>query len=561
MRKWLPLLSVALGAFMLLIDVSIVNVALPAMTTALHASFSQLQRVIDIYALGLAALLLGLGSLSDLVGRKPVYVAGLAVFALGSLGAGLSDDTTTLIVARGVQGVGGAAMFATTIALLGSTYHGRDRAFAFGVWGAVNGAAAAAGPIIGGLLTQALSWRWVFFVNLPVSMFAIAVSVRVLPGECPDGGGRIDIPGVLAFMAAAGTLTAALTRVSENGWTSPITLGLLATGGAAAAAFVAIEARSRRPVLELALLRRPLFAGVLAAALLYSIAAFAYLTYESLWLQSVHGLSPVQTGLALTPLALSALIVSLAAGRWLHAVDARWRIAGGLALIGAGALAQAHLTSGSTWPALLPGLVLTGIGVGLATAALATAVLATVPVDRGGIASGALNTARQLGYVLGITALGLVCKAAIADRLNFFASTRAATGSSSAQSETGRGTGHMLVAVPRPARVGSRNHAWRGDVAEPHRGSISVRPVRRSGTPVAFIACIQRDGPGTICWHAATASGCDQHLNPIPWLVAGILLVAGAVLAQTRHAGWRSLAPGRAAFSSWTEAAVCRLPC
>jgi hypothetical protein len=178
-----------------------------------------------------------------------------------------------------------------------------------------------------------------------------------------------------------------------------------------------IEARSRRPVLELALLRRASFAGVLAAALLYSIAAFAYLTYESLWLQSVRGMSPVQTGLALTPLAMTALIVSLAAGRWLRAVNARWRIAGGLALIGTGAIAQAHLGASASWPALVPGLVITGAGVGLATAALATAALATVPPDRGGTASGALNTARQLGYALGIAALGLVCKGAIADRL------------------------------------------------------------------------------------------------------------------------------------------------
>lgn len=418
MRKWLPLVAVALGAFMLLVDVSIVNVALPAMTIALHASFTQLQWVIDMYALALAALLLGLGSLSDLVGRKPVYIAGLIVFALASLAAGLSSDTTTLIVARGVQGAGGAAMFATTIPLVGSAYEGRDRALAFGVWGAVNGCAAAAGPIIGGLLTQALSWRWVFFVNLPVSLLAIAISSRVLAPERVRRHSRIDLPGVLAFTAAAGSVTWALTRASENGWTSTMTFGLITVGAAAALAFVAIEARATQPVLELALLRRPAFAVVLAAGLLYSIAAFAYLIYESLWLQSVRGLSPVQAGLALTPLAVTALIVSLAAGRWMHAVHARWRIAAGLALIGAGAIAQAHLGARSSWPALLPGLALTGIGVGLAMAALATAVLETVPSDRGGIASGALVTARQFGYALGIAALGLVCNGAVADRLN-----------------------------------------------------------------------------------------------------------------------------------------------
>ncbi len=441
---------------MLLIDVSIVNVALPAMTIALHASFAQLQWVIDIYALALAALLLGLGSLSDLVGRKPVYIGGLVVFALASLAAGLAHDTTTLILARGVQGIGGAAMFATTIAILGSSYQGRDRAFAFGVWGAVNGAAAAAGPIIGGLLTQTLSWRWVFFVNLPVTVLAIAVSARVLPRERRRADGRIDIPGALAFTAAAGTITTALTRASESGWTSTTTLGLLAAGAVATVTFVTIEARRRRPLLELALLRRPAFAGLLAAALLYSIAAFAYLTYESLWLQSVRGMSPAQTGLALTPLAGSALIVSLAAGRWLHAVQDRWRIASGLTLIGSGAIAQAHLGAGSSWPALLPGLVLTGVGVGLATGPLASAVLATVPGDRGGMASGALNTARQLGYALGIAALGLACTKAIADRLTAAIGAHHAGGA--ARAITG-GQAHALLTTAPPDRRAVLDHA------------------------------------------------------------------------------------------------------
>jgi EmrB/QacA subfamily drug resistance transporter len=450
MRKWLPLTSIALGAFMLLVDVSIVNVALPSMTAELHATFTGLQWVIDIYALALAALLLGLGSLSDRIGRKPVYIGGLVVFALSSLAAGASPGTTMLIVARGIQGAGAAAMFATTIALLGSSYRGRDLGVAFGVWGAVNGAAAAAGPILGGLLTQALSWRWVFFVNLPVSVAAVIVSARVLPEERRTRGDRIDVPGVLAFTVAAAAITAALTRVSENGWTSPITLGLLGAGALGAGAFLVIEARSRRPVLELSLLRRGPLGGVLAAALLYSVAAFAYLAYESLWLQSVRGMSPVQTGLALMPLAFAAFAVSLLAGRWLHAIPARFRIGGGLALIGAGAFAQAHLTAGSSWPALLPGLTTTGVGVGLATGPLAAAALAAVPHERGGMASGALNTARQLGYALGIAALGLVCNTAIADRLT--GTPGIGHAGAAARTITGGQAHALLAGTPGPSR-------------------------------------------------------------------------------------------------------------
>jgi EmrB/QacA subfamily drug resistance transporter len=456
MRKWLPLISVALGAFMLLIDVSIVNVALPSMATDLHATFTGLQWVIDIYALALAALLLGLGSLSDIVGRKPVYLGGLIVFALASLAAGTAADPAILIAARGIQGVGAAAMFATTIALLGSTYEGRDLAVAFGVWGAVNGAAAAAGPIIGGLLTQGLSWRWVFFVNLPVSVMAIAVSARVLPRERRASHGRIDLPGVLAFTVAAGAVTAALTRVSDNGWTSASTLGLLALGTVALVAFGVIETRSRRPVLELALLRHGPLAGLLAAAVLYSVAAFAYLAYESLWLQSVRGMSPVQTGLALMPLALAAFAVSLLAGRWLHAIGARSRIAGGLGLIGAGALAQAHLVAGSDWAALWPGLTITGIGVGLATGPLASAALAAAPRQSGGMASGALNTARQLGYALGIATLGAICTSAVRGHLSSAPGLRHA--GEAARAITGGQAQAVLSGAP-AARRAALDHA------------------------------------------------------------------------------------------------------
>jgi EmrB/QacA subfamily drug resistance transporter len=487
MRKWLPLISVALGAFMLLVDVSIVNVALPSMSTDLHATFTGLQWVIDIYALALAALLLGLGSLADAIGRKPVYLGGLAVFALASLAAGCSPDATVLIVARGVQGAGGAAMFATTIALLGASYQGRDRALAFGVWGAVNGAAAAAGPILGGLLTQAFSWRWVFFVNLPVSVLAIAVSARVLPPDRRASDGRIDIdvPGVLAFTVAAGAITAALTRVASTGWTSATTLLLLGVGSLGVVAFVAIEARSRRPVLELALLRRGPLPGVLAAAVLYSIAAFAYLAYESLWLQSVRGLSPVHTGLALMPLALAAFAVSLLAGRWLHAVPARWRIGGGLALIGAGALAQAHLEAGSSWGALLPGLAVAGIGVGLATGPLAAAALAAVPLDRGGMASGALNTARQLGYALGIAALGLACKGAVGDRLTDTPGIRSA--GEAARAVTG-GQAHVLLAgVSAPRRAGL-DQAIQGAFA--HGLDVTLLAAAGAGLVAALIVAV-----------------------------------------------------------------------
>ena len=352
MRKWLPLITVSLGTFMLLIDVTIVNVALPDMATDLHSSFSSLQWVIDIYALALAALLLGIGAFSDKVGRRPVYIAGLVVFALSSLSCGLAPDTTVLIVSRGVQGIGAAAMFATTIALLSTSYEGRDRGLAFGVWGAINGAAAAAGPILGGLLTEGLSWRWIFFVNLPISVVAIALSVYALSRDEPRREGRVDLPGMLTFTVSAAAVTYALTRASDAGWGSAQTIGLLALSAVSLLAFGMIETRSRRPLLDLALLRRPRFSAVLVAAFILSLAAFSYLTYISLWLQSVNGMSPIGAGAAFLPLSLASLTVSLTVGRFLHTPTAqRWALTGGLTLIGAGALLAAHLGAGSAGPA------------------------------------------------------------------------------------------------------------------------------------------------------------------------------------------------------------------
>ena len=414
MRKWAPLAAVCLGTFMLLVDVTIVNVALPDMAVDLHTSFSSLQWVIDSYAVALAALLMGLGSLADLRGRRRVYLAGLAVFAAASLASGLAASPGLLIAARGVQGIGGAAMFATTIALLNASYQGRDRGTAFGVWGAVAGASAAVGPVLGGLLTEALSWRWIFFVNLPVSAVAVALTLAAFGADRRPATARFDLAGVLAFTAGAAATTFGLVRASSLGWAAGQTIGLIAAGLAAFVIFVLIESRARQPLLQVSLLRRPAFAAVMVAALLLNAAAFAYLAYSSLWLQTVLGLSPVQAGLAgAAPMSLSAFVVSVAIGRFLHAGNPRWIIGGGMVLVGAGALLQAGLGPQSGWPHLVPGLIVAGIGVGLATPTLVSSAMSAVPVHSGGMAAGAVNTMRQLGYAFGIAVLGSVFSARV----------------------------------------------------------------------------------------------------------------------------------------------------
>ncbi|HEY2791101.1 MAG TPA: MFS transporter [Micromonosporaceae bacterium] len=414
MRKWLPLLAVCLGTFMLLIDVTIVNVALPAMAIDLHASFTSLEWVIDAYALVLAALLLGAGSLSDIFGRRLLYVGGLLVFAAASLASGLAADGTVLVIARGVQGVGGAAMFATTVALLNEAYQGRERGIAYGVWGAVNGAAAATGPILGGLLTEHLSWRWIFFVNLPISAVAVVLSLLVFSGKHEGHRARIDVAGMLAFTASASLLTYAFIRAGDHGWTATSTLALIAGGLVALAAFIVIEARITSPLLDLGLFRDRRFVGAMLVALTFSLSAFAYLAYASIWLQSVRGLSPVEAGTVFLPMSVTAFVVSAAIGRRLHGTDPRWIIATGMFLVGIGAFAQAFLRAGSSWPSLLIGLFVSGLGVGLVAPTLTSAIMASVPQQRGGMASGAMNTARQLGFAFGIAALGTIFQSRIA---------------------------------------------------------------------------------------------------------------------------------------------------
>jgi EmrB/QacA subfamily drug resistance transporter len=415
MRKWLPLVAICLGAFILLVDVTIVNVALPRMGSDLNAPFSALQWVMDIYALALAALLMVAGSLGDLFGHRRLYAIGLGVFSVASLGAALSPDAGALIAARAVQGIGGAAMFATSAALVAATYQGRDRGVAFGVWGAVNGAAAAAGPILGGLLTQGFGWQAVFLVNLPIAAVALAITVRAFPaGRRREG--RLDLPGAATFTLAAAALTYALIRGGEEGWTDALTVTAFAVTAVAATAFVAVEARSGNPMLDLALLRRPGFTGLLTGALLYSVGAFSGLVYFSLWLQNVLGLSPIRGGLALMPLAGSAFVVAAVAGRHMHRFAARVPVGGGLFLIGAGsAILWATIHSSSGQSAAFAGLAVVGVGVGLTTPVLVSATVDAVPPHRAGMAGGAVNTARQLGMTLGIALFGAVFTARLRD--------------------------------------------------------------------------------------------------------------------------------------------------
>src|SRR5256886_12604831 len=278
-RKWWTLVAVCVATFMLLLDITIVNVALPAIRRETSASFDELQWVIDAYSLALAGLLLAAGSLADQLGRRLVFVIGVAIFSFASLLCGLSGDATLLDFARGLQGVGGAAMFATSLALLAQEFHGRERGTAFGVWGATIGGAVAVGPLVGGALTEGFGWEWIFFVNVPIGIATIAVTqMKVRETKDPTASG-VDWLGTALFSGALIALVFALIRGNAEGWGSALILGLLAAAVVLMVAFVVVELRQENPMLDLALFRKPTFAGASVVAFALSASMFAMFLY------------------------------------------------------------------------------------------------------------------------------------------------------------------------------------------------------------------------------------------------------------------------------------------
>ena len=406
-RKWWTLIAVCVGTFMLLLDVTIVNVALPAIQSSLKASFSDLQWVVDAYALSLAALLLTTGSLADLFGRRRLFLIGLVIFSVSSLASGLATTPLWLNLARGAQGVGGAAMFSTSLALLGSAFQGRERGTAFGAWGAITGLAVAVGPVVGGALTTGLSWRWIFLVNVPIGVIAVVLTVTRVQESRQPGAHRPDVLGVITFSAALGALVYALIKVNTKGWGSSLILGCLVASAVLLVLFVVAETLQRdRAMFDLGLFRKPTFTGGSIAAFALSAGLFALLLYITLYLQDVLRYSALQTGLRFLVISGGILLTSTLAGRLTAVVPIRLLIAPGLAVVGIGLMLMRGLTPESTWTHLIPGFVIAGAGAGMINPPLASTAIGVVTPDRAGMASGINSTFRQVGIATGIAGLG-----------------------------------------------------------------------------------------------------------------------------------------------------------
>jgi EmrB/QacA subfamily drug resistance transporter len=406
-KGW-TLLTVCTATFMLLLDITIVNVALPAIERALDASFSDLQWVVDAYALGLATCVLTAGSLADLFGRKRLFIIGVILFTIASAACGLANDSLFLIIARGLQGIGGAIMFATALALISQEFHGRERGTAFGIWGATIGAAVAIGPLAGGILTSWLSWRWIFLVNIPIGVAAVVIAYRQLHESSDPDHSRIDPVGLVTLTVGLFTLILALIEGNRRGWSSAFIVTLLVVAVVFLAAFVISQATERTTMVDLSLFGRPAFIGAQTTAFAISSSMFAMFLYLTLYLQNILGLSALETGLRFLPLSLISFFAAPAAGRLVGRVPIRWLLAIGLARNSIAMWTMSRVDVDSSWTVLLPGFLIGGIGIGFVNAPLATTAVSVVRQERAGMASGINNTFRQIGIATGIAGLGAI---------------------------------------------------------------------------------------------------------------------------------------------------------
>jgi EmrB/QacA subfamily drug resistance transporter len=415
-HKWWTLTAVCVATFMLLIDITIVNVALPDIAKALGSTFSDLQWVIDAYALGLAALLLTWGATSDRLGRRFIFVVGLAIFSAASLCCALSTSPLMLNLARAVQGVGGAAMFATSLALLASAFHGRERGTAVGIWGATIGAAVAIGPLVGGALTEGIGWEAIFYVNIPIGIAAIYISLtKVAESSDPDAGPP-DWPGLVTFSVGLFLLIFALVRGNPEGWGSTLIVSFLIGAGVLLVLFVIIEARVRHPMFDLGLFRVPTFTGASIVAFALSASLFSLFLYLTLYIQNSLGYTPLEAGLRFLPLSLISFVVAPIAGRLSARVPIRALMGSGMVLVGLALLLMRGLTASSSWTALLAGFIISGVGVGLVNAPLASTAVSVVPPQRAGMGSGINSTFRQVGIATGTAGLGALFQHLLTDK-------------------------------------------------------------------------------------------------------------------------------------------------
>ena len=408
-RKWWTLAAVAFGLFMIMLDNTVVNVALPTMEKDLHVTVSSLEWIVTGYALTFAALMISGGKLADMYGRRRIFVAGLVVFTLSSLACGFAPNAGFLIGARALQGSGAALMNPATLSIITATFPPKQRGQAIGIWAGVSALALAIGPLVGGLITENLSWNWIFFVNVPVGALGVVVSQLVIR-ESRDTSHeqRLDVPGLATSALGLFALSYALIEGNARGWTSSEILGFFAAAAVLLVAFVLLELRQRLPMLDLSLFRIGAFAGANVVAMMVSLAMFGVFFFVSLYIQNILGYSATQAGAVFLPMTILIILVAPIAGKLSDVVGSRWLMGGGMTLLGVSLLLYQRVGLHSGFWTLLPAMLVGGVGMASTMSPMTAAAMGAVPVDKAGVGSGVLNSFRQVGGALGIALMGAI---------------------------------------------------------------------------------------------------------------------------------------------------------
>ncbi len=413
-KKWWTLAAVAFGLFMIMLDNTVVNVALPSIQRDLDMKLSELEWIVSGYALTFAALMLIGGKLADAYGRRLLFVTGIAVFTLAALACGLASSGDVLIAARVAQGVGAAMMNPATLSIITVTFPARERGTAIGIWAGVSALALAIGPLVGGLLTEHAGWNWIFFINVPVGALGILASFVLIDESRDETHERLDLPGLATSGVGLFALTYGLIEANNYGWGSTRIVGAFVIAGAALAAFVLLERHTRAPMLDLTLFRNRTYVGANLVMLLVALAMFGVFFFVSLYMQNVLGYSAVQAGAAFLPMTLLIIVLAPLAGRLSDRFGSRWLMASGMVLLAAQLAYFSQLSADATFWRLVPALVLGGFGMSLTMTPSSAAAMRAVPVAKAGMGSAVLNAFRQVGGSTGIALMGAIMASQLA---------------------------------------------------------------------------------------------------------------------------------------------------
>ena len=411
-RKWWTLVAVAFGLFMIMLDNTIVNVALPTLQRSLHLKIAELEWVVTGYALTFGALMLTGGKLADLFGRRLVFVVGLVIFTGSSLACGLAGSASPLIAWRVVQGIGAALMNPATLSIITVTFPPRQRGTAIGIWAGVSALALAIGPLVGGLITQHIGWSWIFFINVPVGVLGI-VAAFLFIDESRDTSQeqRPDVPGLATSGLGLFALEYSLIEANSYGWTSGRILAGFAIAAASLVGFVLLERHQRLPMLDLSLFRNKTFAGANSVMLLVGLAMFGVFFYVSLYVQQVLGYTATQAGASFLPWTLLIILLAPQAGRLSDKIGSRSLVAGGMVVLTGSLVLFARMGAHESFWGLLPAMLLGGVGMSAAMAPVTAAAMSSVRPEKAGVGSAVLNSMRQVGGSLGIAIMGAIVAA------------------------------------------------------------------------------------------------------------------------------------------------------